>query len=50
MRIARTLGLARGTVCRFAASATFPETGARPMAASSLAPFLAYLSARHEEG
>ena len=50
MRIARTLGLARGTVRRFAASATLPETGARPIAASSLDPFLAYLSARHEEG
>jgi len=50
MRIARTLRLARSTVRRFAASATFPEHGARPIRASSLDPFLVHLSARHTEG
>ena len=50
MRIARTLELARGTARRFAASATFPERGARPVAASSLDPFLAHLHARHAAG
>ena len=50
MRIARTLGLARSTARRFAAAATFPERGARPISASSLDPFLAHLSARHAQG
>ena len=49
-RIARTLGLARGTARRFAAAPTLPERGARPVAVSSLDPFLAHLHARHAEG
>lgn len=49
-RIARVLGLALGTVRRFAAAPTFPERVGHPVRPSSLDPFLPYLTARHAQG
>ena len=50
LRISRALGLARGTVRKYAAAGTFPERAAHPLRPSILDPFLPHLAARHGDG
>jgi transposase len=48
--ISRVLGLARGTVRKYAYAASFPERAARAPEASLLDPYLPHLAARHRAG
>ncbi|MCE9669550.1 ISL3 family transposase [Myxococcus stipitatus] len=50
LRISRTLGLARGTVRKYAAAEAFPERAARVPGPSILDPYLKYLTRRHAAG
>ena len=48
--ISRAMGLARGTVRRYAYAESFPERAAEKLRPSILDPYLARLEARHAEG
>jgi transposase len=50
LRISRTLGLARGTVRKYAAAEAFPERAARVPGPSILDPYLEYLTQRQSAG
>ena len=50
MAIGRALGLARGTVRRFARAESYPERAARAPGPSLLDPFVPHLEARVESG
>ncbi|WP_338864844.1 ISL3 family transposase [Myxococcus stipitatus] len=50
LRISHTLGLARGTVRKYAAAEVFPERAARVPGPSILDPYLEYLTRRHVAG
>ncbi|GMU03750.1 ISL3 family transposase [Corallococcus caeni] len=50
LRISHTLGLARGTVRKYAAAEVFPERAARVPKPSILDPYLEYLARRHVAG
>jgi transposase len=50
LTISRHMGLARGTVRKFADAACFPERAVRAPEPSILDPYLAYLEARQADG
>lgn len=50
LRISHALGLARGTVRKYAAAEVFPERAARVPRPSILDPYLEYLTRRHAAG